>query len=61
MLSVVVNTNGQAEDIRIVKSLGMGLDEEAIKAIRQWRFKPSRRNCVPVKTRAQIEVNFRKL
>lgn len=61
MLSVVVNTDGQAEDIKIVKSLGMGLDEKAIEALERWRFRPGTNQGVPVKVRAQIEVNFRLL
>ncbi len=61
MLSIVVNTDGKAEQISVVKSLGMGLDEKAIEAVQKWRFKPGTNKGVPVKVRAQIEVNFRLL
>jgi TonB family protein len=61
MLSIVVNTDGKAEQIAVVKSLGMGLDEKAIEAVQKWRFKPGMNKGVPVKVRAQIEVNFRLL
>ncbi len=61
MLSIVVNTDGKAEDIKVVKSLGMGLDEKAIEAVQKWRFSPGKNKGVPVKVRAQIEVNFRLL
>ena len=61
MLSIVVNTDGKAEDIKVVKSLGMGLDEKAVEAIQKWRFVPGKNKGVPVKVRAQIEVNFRLL
>lgn len=61
VLSIIVNTDGQAEDIRVVKSLGMGLDEKAIEAVRKWRFRPGKNKGVAVKVRAQIEVNFRLL
>ncbi len=60
-LSIVVNTEGKAEDIKVVKSLGMGLDEKAVEAIRKWRFKPGMKDGVPVKTRAVVNVNFRLL
>jgi hypothetical protein len=36
-----VDTAGQPTDIRVVKSLGFGLDEEAIKAVSQYRFMPA--------------------
>jgi TonB family protein len=61
MLSIVVNTEGKAEEIKVVKSLGMGLDEKAIEAVQKWRFKPGMNSGKPVKVRAQIEVNFRLL
>jgi TonB family protein len=61
MLSIVVNTDGKAEDIKVIKSLGMGLDEKAIEAVQKWRFKPGTNKGQPVKVRAQIEVNFRLL
>ncbi|HVW11856.1 MAG TPA: TonB family protein [Bryobacteraceae bacterium] len=61
MLSIIVNTDGKAEDIRVVKSLGMGLDEKAVEAVQKWVFKPGRSKGVPVKVRAQVEVNFRLL
>ena len=61
MLSIVVNTDGKAEQIKVVKSLGMGLDEKAIEAVQKWRFLPGKNKGVPVAVRAQIEVNFRLL
>jgi TonB family protein len=60
MLSLVVNEDGKPGDIKVVKSLGMGADEEAIKTVQQWRFRPARNNCMPAKIRTTIEFNFRK-
>lgn len=45
--------------IRVVRSLGLGLDEKAIEAVQQWTFKPATKNGVPISTPATIEVNFR--
>jgi TonB family protein len=61
VLSVEINPEGLAQNIRIVKALGLGLDERAIVAIGKWRFKPGTKNGEPVTVAAQIEVNFRLL
>ncbi len=61
ILAVVVDTEGRAREVRVVKSLGMGLDEKAIEAVRNWRFKPGMKGGQAVNVRATIEVNFRLL
>jgi protein TonB len=61
MLAVIVDAEGHARDIHVVKSLGMGLDEKAIEAVEKWKFKPGMRGGQPVNVRATIEVNFRLL
>lgn len=61
VLSLVVEANGKPSDIRVVKSLGMGLDEEAIAAVMQWRFEPGMKDGQPVRVMASINVNFRLL
>jgi protein TonB len=59
MLSVVVDTEGNATEIKVVKGLGNGLDEKAVECVQKWRFKPAMRNGEPVSVKATIEVNFR--
>lgn len=61
MLSVIVDAEGKARDIHVVKSLGMGLDEKAIEAVEKWKFRPGMKGGQPVNVRATIEVNFRLL
>jgi TonB family protein len=61
LLSIVVGTDGKAENIQIVKSLGANFDANAIYAVEQWVFKPGTNQGVPVKVKAQIEVNYRKV
>jgi len=61
MLSVIVDAEGRARDVRVVRALGMGLDEKAIEAVQKWRFRPGMKDGKPVNVRAQIEVNFRLL
>jgi TonB family protein len=58
-LSARVNTDGVPEDMRVVRSLGMGLDEKAIDAVKQWRFRPATEDGQPVASMSTIEVNFR--
>lgn len=59
MLSLVVDAHGNPTNIRVVRSLGMGLDENAIEQTRMWRFIPGTRNGLPVPVRVVLEVTFR--
>jgi periplasmic protein TonB len=60
VLSIIVEPDGSVnQDIEVVKPLGLGLDEEAIKTVRTWKFKPAMRNGGPVPVRVVIEVTFR--
>jgi TonB family protein len=61
VLSVVVGTDGKAADVQLRKSVGYGLDEQAVNAITQWKFKPGMRDGMAVPVQASIEVNFRLL
>ena len=58
IVSLVVNENGQAQDIRITRAVGLGLDEKAVQAISQWKFNPGMKDGMPVAVAATIEVNF---
>jgi len=59
LLDVVVNAEGQTGPIRIVKGLPYGLNESAMEAVRNWKFKPSTLNGEPVTVKVMIEVMFR--
>lgn len=59
VLWLVVGADGHTHDIRVQRSLGMGLDEKAIEAIRRWRFEPARKDGNPVAVQVNVEVNFR--
>jgi TonB family protein len=58
VLSVVINADGQPQDIRVIRKLDPGLDQKAIEAVRQWTFEPATRNGQPVAVQATVEVNF---
>ena len=59
ILKVTVRTNGGADDIAIVRSLDPDLDEQAILAVKQWRFEPATKDGREVDVPATIEVNFK--
>jgi TonB family protein len=61
VLQLVVDARGFPQNIKVLRSLGLGLDEKAIEAVAQWRFNPGRKDGKPVPVMATIEVNFRLL
>src|SRR6476646_7280730 len=61
LLYVQVDPSGKAVNIRVLHSLGLGLDEKAMEAVKKWKFKPGVKDGKPVTVEAQIEVNFRLL
>lgn len=58
VLHLIVDTDGHARDLRVVRSLGLGLDEKAVEAVARWKFRPAYREGKPVAVQATIEVNF---
>jgi TonB family protein len=61
VLYVEIWPDGKAHNIRVVRSLGLGLDDKAIEAVLKWKFAPGKKDNTPVKVGATIEVNFRLL
>ena len=61
VLYVVVDEKGLPRDLKVVRPLGLGLDEKAVEAVTKWRFKPGYKDGRPVAVVATIEVNFRLL
>jgi TonB family protein len=61
LLYIEVDASGRAQNIRVTRSLGLGLDEKAIEAVRKWKFRPGYRDGKPVTVIATVEVNFRLL
>ena len=60
-LSVVVLETGAVGEVKITKSLDKeyGLDDEAVKTVKQWRFKPGMKDGKPVAVRVDIEMTFK--
>lgn len=57
-LQVVVTPQGRTTDIVVVRHLGMGLDQKAIEAVKQYRFRPAMYHGHPVAVRMIVEVDF---
>jgi TonB family protein len=60
-MSLVVDESGQPTNIKVIRPLGLGLDQKAIEAVQKWRFKPGMKDGQPVAVQASVEVNFRLL
>lgn len=61
LLQADVSAAGEVKNVVLLRSLGLGLDERALEAVKLWRFKPARRGRDDVPFRATFEVNFRLL
>jgi TonB family protein len=58
VLNIIVGTDGRVHTPRVVRSLGMGLDEKAIEGVKTWKFDPSKKDGRPVAVEMNIEVAF---
>src|SRR5207248_3106538 len=61
VLQIVVDEHGNPGQVRVIRALGLGLDEKAIDAVSKWRFKPGMKAGKAVPVIATIEVSFRLL
>ena len=57
-ISLIVDAQGNPQRIRVQRALGMGLDEKAIEAVKQYKFKPAMQGSKPVPVEITVEVNF---
>jgi TonB family protein len=60
-LSLVVDASGVPRNLRVLKGLGLGLDEKALKAVAEWRFLAGKKEGNPVPILATIQINFQLL
>ena len=61
VLYIEVGADGLAHNIQVMQGLGLGLDEKAVAAVSQWRFRPGMKDGAAVPVAATVEVNFRLL
>lgn len=57
-LALVVGADGRPSQIHVASSLGMGLDEKAIEAVKNWKFEPAMKDGHPVAVAIAVEVDF---
>ena len=58
VMEIVVRRDGSVGDVRLMRTLGAGLDQRAIAAVKQWRFSPARRQGTPVDILVEVAVGF---
>jgi TonB family protein len=58
-VQLIVDERGMPTDVHVARPIGMGLDEKAIEAVKQYRFKPGRKGDESVAVRITVEVAFR--
>src|SRR5579871_554720 len=59
ILFLIINPSGELTDVRVIQSLGLGLDEKAVAAVRQWHFKAGMRDGIPDWSAQGVEIEFR--
>jgi len=57
IVEIVVDETGSVADAKVVRSIPL-LDEEAVRAVRNWHFTPSMVNGQPVPVRMNVSVSF---
>lgn len=58
LVSIIVDASGHPQNVRVIRGIGMGLDEKAVEAVRQYRFKPAMMNGRAVPVEVNFDVNF---
>ena len=61
MLGFEVWEDGRGHNFEVLRSVGHGLDEKAIEAVRRWKFEPGKKDGNPVRVQVQAQVRFRLL
>lgn len=59
LVSLVVGADGIPQNVKVLRGLGLGLDEKAVEAVQGWKFQPAKKAGEPIAVPAQVEVNFR--
>ncbi len=58
LVTMTIDEEGCPRDLRVLRGLGLGLDENALDSVKNWRFRPGLNQGKPVPMKATVEVNF---
>ena len=58
LVNLIVDAKGRPQNVHVLRGVGMGLDEKAIKAVKQYKFKPAMEGGKPVPVGLNVEINF---
>jgi protein TonB len=57
-VNLIVDAKGMPQNVHVLRGVGMGLDDKAVEAVKQYRFKPAMEAGKPVPVQLNVEVNF---
>lgn len=57
-LKLTIDVGGNVHDVELLRGLGYGLDESAVRAVQLWKFEPALQDGVPIAFKAAVEVSF---
>jgi protein TonB len=58
-VALIVDTKGRPQNVHVTHGVGMGLDENAVAAVKKYKFTPATENGKPVPVAINVEVDFR--
>ena len=58
LVALVVDASGRPTQVHVIRPVGMGLDEKAVEAVRQYKFAPAKKGGAPVAVMLNVAVNF---
>ncbi len=60
-LTAVIRADGSVANVEVIKGFGAGMDQEAVKALKQWHFEPAEKDGEPVAFKACVTMRFKLL
>jgi protein TonB len=58
LVNLVVDQNGNPRNVHVLRGVGMGLDQKAVDAVKQYKFRPAKEGGKPVAVELNVEVDF---